>query len=253
MGNAALQRPAWAADLQRHMDARPGGNAGPSQALTIEQLAHELNSKLDGSMRTLDLVTRALSADGASAMADLDDVASKLRTVRSTLSDMAGVLRRAFDGAPAVQALGEDRSLGACVDAILAGLRPLALEHEVAMTHRIQPTAAELPAGPLGTVIENGLRNAIEACREAPGTVRRVQLLVKTIDRCQLVVQIVDSGPGPPPVLRPSTKPGGRGVGLTLCRMIVADLDGTLRLSSVLSGPGALLETRVPIRALETP
>ncbi len=60
-------------------------------------------------------------------------------------------------------------------------------------------------------------------------------------------MEITDDGPGWPSSEEP---PVGHGMGLDLCRQIVAELDGRLELVEGPCGSGALMRVTVPRRSL---
>ena len=95
--------------------ASSDGKTVLNRGLSLEQLAHELNPKLDSSMRTLTLAEQALSRHTASDISGLDDVASKLRRARAALCG---------------------------IDDILAELDPLADKHGVDLDTWVSPGAA---------------------------------------------------------------------------------------------------------------
>ncbi|SEP17711.1 His Kinase A (phospho-acceptor) domain-containing protein [Rhodospirillales bacterium URHD0017] len=109
---------------------------------------------------------------------------------------------------------------------------------ERGVTVRLQ-AAARLPAVPVDKiqiqqVIVNLMRNAIEAMEHSP----RRELTVtaeQTADARQIIVRIVDTGPGLAPTVAErlfqpfvTTKSQGMGVGLSICHSIVAGHGGEL-------------------------
>lgn len=235
--------------------------AGPEAAgpeVTISQLAHELNSLLDGSIRSVAQVLAALEAAGEPGVLAPDSIAIKLRAAREAMRQMAELLDRARAGDAAVVSLFDQRiPLVQGVPRLIAVHRELADAGGVRVKARIAAAVRQLPIGPLGPVIANGLRNAIEACA-APGvSPRRVELSISGESGRELVIAIRDTGDGVRSELRrgETTKPHGRGLGLALSEQIVADLGGTLQLCNVPrsrggGGGGALFEVRVPLERM---
>jgi signal transduction histidine kinase len=121
--------------------------------------------------------------------------------------------------------------------------------------------AADVPviessASVLNQVFLNLLKNAAEAMDGRSGS--RVQLSARSeVDARSgpwVVVEVSDDGPGIDEVVRGqlfepfvSTKPAGRGagLGLSVCRRILADLGGTIDLVDR-EGPGATFQVRLP-------
>jgi signal transduction histidine kinase len=95
----------------------------------------------------------------------------------------------------------------------------------------------------LQQVILNLIRNAIEAMGSTVPTARRLRLAARPEGHSSVVLSIQDSGSGiaaedAARVFEPffTTKPVGMGLGLAICRTIVEDHGGGLRLAQ--SGPG---------------
>ncbi|MHC4318298.1 MAG: sensor histidine kinase [Planctomycetota bacterium] len=181
--------PADAAPQEQRLADTPADGT----AISVGQLAHELNSLLDGSLRTLGLALRQLEptrGDRRSAEA----VVARLQTARDAMWQMAELLERAMRGGEATsQVLCRARPLGEEVPRILALVHPLADAHDVALKAEIGPEAGELPIGPLGAVLLNGLRNAVQACVRRDGGPMRVELSA-AVERGRLVVLISDTG-----------------------------------------------------------
>ncbi|MHC4140572.1 MAG: ATP-binding protein [Planctomycetota bacterium] len=223
----------------------------------MRQLAHELNSLLDGSLRTLGLALRQLEpvpGDRRSA----DAVVTRLQTARDAMWQMAELLERAMrDGGASSQVLNRARLLGEEIPSILALVGPLAESHDVAVRAEIGPEAGEAPIGPLGAVLLNGLRNAVQACVRSGQNPKRVELTAQAEQR-NLVIRISDTGPGEVGGEhrgdQPSraASPAGHGLGLGLCRQVVSELGGRLELVPGSAG-GTLLRVEVPLRSLSKP
>ena len=214
--------------------------------LTLRHLAHELNSLLDGSMRNIRLAHRALNA----IEGEVPDADRHLRAAQDALDDVAAVLRRALTAPTGPARLLEmGRTVGVEVDRVLAALLPAAAERSVDLSMTVSPAAAVRPAGPLGAVLANGLRNAIQACGRVDSGERRVEGSI-AIRRERLLIVIRDTGPGLGAAGEP---PVGHGLGLGVCRAIVAELGGVMSLATAPDGRGAVLEIEVPAGAVGPP
>jgi signal transduction histidine kinase len=118
--------------------------------------------------------------------------------------------------------------------------------------------ATELPAVwmdrlQMAVLLRNLIANAIESASGASG--ERSVLVRASFDRGRLLLEILDSGPGVEsarlPTLfdaLPSSKPGGLGVGLSLCRAIVEAHGGKLWAEP---GPGGHFFVLLPIEENE--
>jgi signal transduction histidine kinase len=92
-------------------------------------------------------------------------------------------------------------------------------------------------------VVLNLVTNAVEAMRSVPPDKRRLRLMTGFGGKAGVCVYIQDSGPGIAPenqdrIFEPffTTKSSGTGLGLPICRSIVEDHGGELRLSKTNSG-----------------
>ncbi|MGE5357923.1 MAG: sensor histidine kinase [Bacteroidales bacterium] len=104
-------------------------------------------------------------------------------------------------------------------------------------------------ADQLEQLLINLLRNAVDAALETGGG---VTLAWRAMDGW-LDLSIDDDGPGLPAsanLFVPffSTKPGGSGIGLVLCRQIAEGHGGSLRLENRASGAGCRAALRLPLR-----
>jgi signal transduction histidine kinase len=178
-------------------------------------------------------------------------------------------------GAISLESLAGTLTLREAVEHAMAILEPMARQAGA----RVSAEAAVpegMAAGPAYTVALNGLRNALESVnRLAFGLPRRVEMRVwrgEEHGRRVVLMRIVDSGVGLAPgagmdaglgggagggAVRSggavtdrggamSTKTGGRGVGLGLCREMISELGGRISLKAREDGPGAELEAVWP-------
>jgi C4-dicarboxylate-specific signal transduction histidine kinase len=102
-------------------------------------------------------------------------------------------------------------------------------------------------------VILNLVKNSLEAMRSVPPDKRRLRLITGLDHNTGVSVYIQDSGPGITPENADrifeaffTTKSGGTGLGLPICRSIVEDHGGELRLSKRSSG-GTSFELILPL------
>ena len=96
-------------------------------------------------------------------------------------------------------------------------------------------------------ILENLIRNALQVTPEG----RATRLVVSSKGE-EVVFEVSDEGPGVPPGLglfKPcrSTKPGGHGIGLAICKQLANHLEATLELQST-SSLGSVFALRLPRR-----
>jgi C4-dicarboxylate-specific signal transduction histidine kinase len=240
--------PADAAPQEQRLADTPADAA----AMSVGQLAHELNSLLDGSLRTLGLALRQLEP-ARTGPQSAEAVVSRLQTARDAMWQMAELLERAMRGHEATShVLYRSWPMGREIPRILALVRPLAEAYDVAVKAEIAPEAGELPIGPLGAVLLNGLRNAVQACVRGGQGPRQVELSADVVKHARLVIRICDTGPGGAAgeACGEASWSGGHGLGLGLCRQVVAELGGRLELTPRGDRGGAVLRVEVPLRSL---
>jgi two-component system sensor kinase FixL len=100
----------------------------------------------------------------------------------------------------------------------------------------------------LRRVLDNLVKNALEAIDRGPGVVR---LTVESSERGKLVISVADSGPGIPAgtdvfALFETTKPTGTGLGLAICRQIVLAHGGGIEYAAA-QPAGTVFRMELPI------
>lgn len=92
-------------------------------------------------------------------------------------------------------------------------------------------------------VLVNLLINAIDALQSLTGVTRMVEISIEPASRAMLLVRVSDNGPGIPPQIVESlfdtyvtTKSGGLGMGLMICRTIIESHGGRLAVSRSRAG-----------------
>lgn len=201
-------------------------------------------------MRSIGLAVRALAEEPAQ-----NETLTRLETARSALSQMADLLERCMEVEPGrLRLVPSETRLGAAVHRIAEHFQAMAIEFGVHIDVEVTPAAAKLAIGPLEPVISNALKNAIESCRST-GRPGHVDVSVALKPGHGLMILVADNGRGLPPdftIDGRTTKPDGHGLGLSLCREIVQNLRGRVRLTSVPFSAGTVFEAVVPIDDLGT-
>ena len=245
--------------------ARPVNGVGdlaeraPDANCSLRTLAHELNSLLDGSLRTLRLTRRAMSLGEPTP--ETVSATSELEAVESAMVRMAEALRRVLltpsqpSAGEVVHALASDLPLDQTVADLFRHMEPLAQSAGVTLRIECDPPAGALPTGPLEPLLRNAIRNSIEAFHLPVDSPCVTVSLRRRGDR--LAIDVLDNGPGLSAslsVASPSSTKGGCGLGLEVAREVVRSLAGTLELSNVPFGRGAVLRAEVPVQSLvQTP
>lgn len=265
----APARPAPASDVSK---------AGPLALEGVAELAHELGSMLDGSLRMLGLALRTLGranpTHAEQSDRNLTEAHRQVETASFALQRMADLVHAAMQGATlplGSPALTNTRpvTLAEAAEHAVRVLTPDAQRIGATIRADIAPAAADQPAGPLYSVLLNGLRNALESLAESNiGADPRRGGTVELAATCEapppghrvrwICITVTDDGLGPPtgPDAHRlfehgfTTKSGGHGLGLALSRSIVRDLHGTIQLMPRLSGAtprgGAILRIAIP-------
>ena len=227
----------------------PIGPDDPEASLSLRELAHELNSLLDGSLRYVSLAMRLLEElDAVGEGGARDPVSAKLRHAQGAMVHMADLLERVMRrNDTTARVLARRQSIAQELRWLAEMVEPMASAEGVRLAVDIAPEAGNQPVGPLGTVLLNGLRNAVQACTRGTGGERRVEVVVRLADPATLALVIADTGPGPGDG---APTPGGHGLGMVLSRQIVEQLGGAMSLSAAAGGQGAELRISVPLEAL---
>ncbi len=246
-------------------------SSGPVAADQLTVLAHDLSNMLDGSMRWLGLAAAALpEADRARDMTNLTNAREQINTVLSTLDRMSTMVNAAMRsksvpiGSPML-GVSSVVTIAMVIDHAVDVVRPLASQAGVRIDVRIDPRAGRLPAGPMYTVVLNGLFNAVQSIAKTtkadsldPGGLIEIVARVDS-KREDTVIEIFDDGVGLDSSVRNnrafthgvSTNEDHPGMGLSLARQIVEQLEGVITLTmrddrAASKRPGAVLRVCIP-------
>jgi signal transduction histidine kinase len=227
----------------------------------LERTVHDLRNLIDGSHRQVNLVLRAIkevmgssSTIGASAGEHAgDEVAKRLRVIRSALEQMTVTLAQVSSGRSA--SLENDRrTLAEAISHAAGLLEPKAARLDAKIKIELSPEFLQAPAGAMYSVILNAVSNALESIKQSGRRAGRVWITgsVQQLAWSQrLCIEISDNGLGPPEGIDPfadhaTTKPGHLGIGLSMAAQIVASAHGQITLGHREPGPGALLRVLLP-------
>lgn len=214
-------------------------------------MAHELNQPLT-----------AVLAGTQAAQRLLDEAEPDLATARQALTHSAQQARRAADvvgrlrrlvQAPDAAAAPRALPLADAVRQVLYLLAPQVQALGVAVDLAGLPATLQVQADPvaLEQIVHNLVLNALQAMEAVPAGQRRLTFTA-TRQAGQVQLNVRDSGPGfaeaaLPRAFEPffTTRPGGLGLGLSLCETLAANLGGSLQARAA-AGGGAELILQLP-------
>jgi signal transduction histidine kinase len=211
-------------------------------------VAHEINNPLAAIQANLAFLSEALGSPAPSRQvaAALHESTEACRRVSQIVRDFASFSRRTRDAVARI-ALASPVSTAI---RFLARAHPRAASVQASLDPDVHVVGDETR---LGKVATNLLENALHAIEQRGDDAGEVRVEVCRRDRTA-VLSVEDNGPGVPESVRDrifdpffTTKPAGRGIGLglSICAKIVADLGGTIEVSTSRQG-GARFEVRLP-------
>lgn len=225
-----------------------GSAAGPGSPDRTRVLAHELANLLDGALRLIELARRTIASPARSA-GDAERALRHLDSARAALVHIASLTRTA----PGPPATPNEPDLASAIRSAADVLGPAAMARNVALRIAVEPSVEGASAGQLYGVITNALHNAIEAVGSGGVVEVHARRSAEMVE-----VEVLDDGPGPPPVGRRvfepgfTTRPGASGIGLALAHEVVEEMGGTIELVArglaTPGRPGAVLRVRFPDR-----
>ncbi|MEL6330846.1 MAG: HAMP domain-containing sensor histidine kinase [Planctomycetota bacterium] len=261
--DAGVSRTPDGQDGSRTAGAPRGGAPGAAEQLST--LTHELRGLLDGSLRWIRLAMRGLDVSGVRpGEEEIERTRRQIETVSAALERMAELVG-ATAGGPLRRAAGAGATLLESAEHAAEVVRPVAFDSGVRVLVEVDDRVGRLPAGPMYSVMLNGLRNALESVEEALGAGDApgeglIVLRVSGDDR-ELRMEIEDDGAGPPEVPAGSTAfdhgfstrcgaAGDRGLGLAIARGVLEELGGRIELvrgtGPERERPGAVLRAAWP-------
>ncbi|MDB5376546.1 MAG: histidine kinase [Rubritepida sp.] len=233
--------------------------AHASRVATMGQLtasiAHEVSQPIAATVTNAQAALRWLGADPP----DLEEVREALdRIVKDgrRAGDVIGRIRALVEKSPARKA---DLEINEAILEVTALLHGEVVKHGVSMQTRL---AEGLPLihgdrVQLQQVILNLIINAIEAVRGVSEGTRELLVSTEQASGDGVLVAVRDSGPGLDPAKLEwlfeafyTTKPGGLGMGLSICRSIIEAHRGRLW-ASANTPRGAIFQFALPRHAME--
>lgn len=244
---------------QRAHDAArfDGALAADSASDRLSRFAHELSGLIDGAIRYISLARAGVRTNPSR---ETDAAASRqLESAAAALERMAELIHAAMRpcSGDIERTLGGSRSLLDAAKHAADVVKPAADERGVTVSLNTSDGLDSTPSGALYTVLLNGVRNAVEACARGGRVDVHIGLFPRVGGGAEVRIDVLDDGVGPPRspdarVFEPgyTTKPSGMGIGLALCREIIAKMGGEIDLLARTGAPdgrGAHLRVRCPV------
>ncbi len=206
-------------------------------------LSHEINNSL-APIKSIAGSLQSLTRRGSLPPDLEEDVESGLKVI----AGRAESLGRFMASYAQLARLPEPRLAAVNVNALVR--RIVAIETRLEVGVRPGPDlTVQADADQLEQLLINLMRNAVDAALETKGGVEVSWSVIGN----RLHVVVTDEGPGLPAdtgnlfVPFYTTKPGGSGIGLALCRQIAEGHGGTLTLENSPGGQGASARLTIPL------
>ena len=217
-------------------------------------IAHELGqplTALSSYARALQVLLERGEGLAPAEAQRVSDIARRIVADTHRAADVVGRLRDFFrSGTTQFDTVSPAAVIREAVDGQRRRAAELGVQIEAAFEEGALPDVS-LDAVQIGVVLRNLIGNAVDAA--AGGNEAGRVVVAACADAAELLVEVVDNGPGLPPSrlsslfeAGPSEKPGGMGVGLSLCRAIVDAHGGRLWAAA---GPGGRFCFRLPLAA----
>ena len=194
-------------------------------------LAHEVRNPLNAAKLQLELVSRRIKRQG-----DDPKLSAPTRLVHDELERLTRLLNELLSFARPSSLTMVEHDVVAVVRQVMEVERPLAMTRDVELTLHGDGGAmpAEIDAGKVHQIVQNLVRNAIEAA--PPGGHVKVALATTLTD---LMMAVSDDGPGIAPeivarIYEPffSTKEAGTGMGMAIVHSLVTQHGGVIDIAS---------------------
>jgi len=213
-------------------------------------ISHEVNQPIGATRNNAHAALRFLAEDPP----DLEEVREAIEcVVKETYRAgeiLSGIRNQVKNVPPRMDAL----RLNEAIEEVMALVRGEILKHGVSVEMRLEDDLPFVRADrvQLQQVMLNLILNAIEAVAGVGGDVREIVISTESLAKDTTLVSVQDSGPGVAPMNRErifesffTTKAGGVGIGLSICRSIVDTHGGRLWVDAEKS-PGAVFRFTLP-------
>ena len=213
-------------------------------------IAHEINQPLTAVLASTQAARRLLDDDPLPLLT-LNVALTHASEQARRAADVVARLRRLVErpgGAAAVRPVGLGEAVRGALELLQPELRRLGLRPQ------IDDADVNVAADPvaLEQILHNLLSNALQAMDAVPAANRRLLLVIGT-ESGRGVLRLLDGGPGLAPevldhLFEPfvSTRPGGLGLGLSLCASLAGAMGGALSAQNGRTG-GAEFRLELPL------
>lgn len=214
----------------------------------VAELAHEVKQPLYAVANYCDALEQYLAWDLADPTGRARHCLAEIETQANRAAAVVDRIGRQVKHAPVELAPESIAAMVREATAWMAGeLRRSGTEVTANLPHALPRVLADRVQ--IEQVLVNLIRNALEAMRDLPAGERRIEVSAERLgDRVR--VTVADRGRGVPPEDRErifdplfTTRPGGTGMGLAICRRIVADHAGDIGVSDRAAGGAAIYFT----------
>jgi len=185
----------------------------------------------------------------------LDEVASSIRHVIANGKRASEVVQRVRGLTGKTERLKRPLNLNELVEEIVPLVRSEAVRHRAVLRLDLAADLPEIHGDPieLQQVIINLITNAVQALATIEDRPRTAVVTTRTDGDDGVVLEVQDSGPGLDPEHATqifeaffTTKPGGMGMGLSICRSIIEAHGGQLSARSAAPEQGAIFRCVLP-------
>jgi len=213
-------------------------------------VAHEVRNPLNAIGMSVQRLRREYPAVVATESdADREEMTQLLQVVEGETKRINAIVQQFLEFARPPRLAPRDTDLGAELQSVVDAARPLAASRGVSLDlDATSAGSAVVDASQLRQVLENLLRNAVEATPEGG----RVTVVAKSGSKGHTIA-VRDTGAGIAPDDLPrifdlyfTTKPEGTGVGLAVSQQIVSAHGGTVEVDST-PGEGTSMTIRLPL------
>lgn len=217
-------------------------------------IAHEVNQPLAAIVSHGEASLRWLNRD----VPQLDEVASSIRHVIANGKRASEVVQRIRGLTGKTGRQKSVLNINQLIEDVVPLVRSEAVRHRALLRLDL---AADLPAVhgdpiELQQVIINLILNALQAMATVEDRPRNAVITTHADGDDNVLLEVRDSGPGIDPEHATkifeaffTTKPGGMGMGLSICRSIIEAHGGELTARSAAPGPGAIFRCSLPRNA----